>query len=264
MWTNDMFEALPDLILLLRQDGSVLRSYGGRGVPGLMPTADPAGKSLEAVWPASVTALIKQLTHEAISGATTAEAPFREDGRSYDMRISAQGADHAICVIRAALDGAQNDAPEKQEKPQRQLHRRGLLRRLNNSMSVAALRGTPAAVAVIHIDGLTDIKQIMSGEISEQIMATVIPRLAPSYDDAARGGPWCYLGQFSDNLLLLVLATADQDAIDTCIAKICDRLRQSVSVGDSVFQLTPYAGVAILGQTDPRPAPVESCARRGN
>jgi EAL domain-containing protein (putative c-di-GMP-specific phosphodiesterase class I)/GGDEF domain-containing protein len=261
MPTNDLLEALPDLILVLRRDCSVLRSYGGRGVPGLLPAVDPVGKRLEAAWPASVTGLIKQLTREAITRATTTEASFQHAERSYGMRISALDSEHAVCIIRGVLDGAQDGAPEAQESFRPKLHRRGLLRRLNDSISVATLRGTPAAVAVIHIDGMTDIKQIVSAEICEQIMSEAVLRLAPSYDDSARAGPWVYLGQFSDSMLLLVLATAERDAIDTCISQICNRLRQPVNVGDALFQLTPYAGVAILGQDASAPKTLLDRAR---
>ena len=39
--------ALPDLILLLQRDGTVLGSYGGRGAPELKPATDPVGNTSE-------------------------------------------------------------------------------------------------------------------------------------------------------------------------------------------------------------------------
>jgi EAL domain-containing protein (putative c-di-GMP-specific phosphodiesterase class I) len=56
------------------------------------------------------------------------------------------------------------------------------------------------------------------------------------------------LGQLSDSLLALVLETSDRNVIDARVSNICTSLREPISVGDAVFQLTPYAGVAVLGQ----------------
>ena len=67
MATKDLLEALPDLILLLHQDGMVLGSYGGRGVPELKPATDPVGKGLEVAWPTPIAELIRRLTRDAIA-----------------------------------------------------------------------------------------------------------------------------------------------------------------------------------------------------
>jgi EAL domain-containing protein (putative c-di-GMP-specific phosphodiesterase class I) len=36
--------------------------------------------------------------------------------------------------------------------------------------------------------------------------------------------------------------------VETCVARICTSLREPVHIGDATFHLTPYAGVAVLGQ----------------
>ena len=115
-----------------------------------------------------------------------------------------------------------------------------IMRRFRELISVAALRKTPATVAVIQVDGVIDIEQLISVDISERIMRGALFRLLPLCEPE-RGGPWRYLGQLGDNLLLLVLATADRAVDRECVTEACDNLRQPMSVGDAVFQLTPYA-----------------------
>src|SRR3982074_954504 len=243
-----LIEGLPDLVVLLRRDGIVVAHSGGFGVADLKPAADAIGKPIETVWSDSVARLVKQLTRKAIALRTTTETRFQDRGRDYEARVSAQGPDRAICVIRAVLAGSQDGALEAtDERPRPQLDRRGFLRRFKESMSLAALREKPIAVAVIHVDGIADIAQIIATRLSEQIMSTAVLRL-PQFGSSAGGDPWWYLGQLNDSLLALVLETSDRDAIDACVSQICASLREPVGVGEAEFHLTPFAGVAILGE----------------
>jgi len=113
MATKDLLEALPDLILLLQRDGTVLGSYGGRGAPELKPTADPVGRQLESAWPAPLATLIRQLTLEAIAGRRVTGASYQYAGRDYDLRVNPHGSYCAVCAIRAVLDQPQLKTPAR-------------------------------------------------------------------------------------------------------------------------------------------------------
>src|SRR5207245_8991169 len=78
------------------------------------------------------------------------------------------------------------------ERPLPQLDRRGFLRRFKQSMSVAALREMPLAVAVIHVDGIADIAQIIATRVSEQIMSAAILRLPTQPTDSGAEKSWWY------------------------------------------------------------------------
>jgi EAL domain-containing protein (putative c-di-GMP-specific phosphodiesterase class I)/GGDEF domain-containing protein len=244
MSATDLLEALPDLIVLLHSDGTLVRCHGGRGVAALKPAANGIGKPVELSWPESVASLAKQLARDVFASRTAAESAFEHGGHRYEMRISIHGANTVLCMIRTVLRDPTQEAPEPSRgRPDR----RGIMRRFRELLSVAALRKAPATVAVIQVDGVIDIEQLISVDISERIMRSALFRLLPLCEPE-RGGPWRYLGQLGDNQLLLVLATADRAAIESCITQARDNLRQPVSLGDAVFQLTPYCGVAILGR----------------
>src|SRR5437773_7935853 len=100
MATKDLLEALPDLILLLQREGTVLGSYGGRGIPELQPTTDPVGKQLELAWPAPLANLIRQLTLEAITYRRMTGALHQNGGCEYDIRVTPHGSYCALCIIR--------------------------------------------------------------------------------------------------------------------------------------------------------------------
>ncbi len=163
------------------------------------------------------------------------------------------GGGHGVPGLRCRLDAAgkrssRDDSLEgSDERPRPQLDRRGFLRRCKESMAMAALRERPLAVAVIQLDGISDIAQIIATKVSEQIMSTAILRL-PAKSDERDGKPWWYLGQLSESLLALVLESADREAIGECVAGLSASLREPIAIGGAEFHLTPYVGVAILGQ----------------
>ena len=237
--------------MLIGRDGIVLAQGGGRDLAGLRLTAEAAGRPLEAFWPAAVAALLRQLTRKSIAQRTTVEARFTSGGSEYTAQVSPRGPDRAVCIIRAAGGAALDDTADTGTRPAPQLDRRGFLQRFKESLSWAALRETPVALAVIHIDGVTDIAQVLASQVAEQVMSAAIRRLpVPPQASRAAGSspPQWYLGQLSESLLAMVIESADREAIETCVAQVCASLRDPIRNGDAEFHLTPHAGVAILGQ----------------
>jgi EAL domain-containing protein (putative c-di-GMP-specific phosphodiesterase class I)/GGDEF domain-containing protein len=247
MSSTDLIDALPDLVLLVKRDGTLIEHAGGRAV-GELGCNGAVSAGFAPRWSDSTAALIRQLARNAIADRAAVEARFQERDKHYEVRVNPQGPDRAICVIRPALSGAGGDVGNEATGEQRQLQldRRGFLRRFKESISVAALRERPVAVAVLYIEEIADIAQIIATRVSEQIMSTALGRL-PARAGAADDSPDWYLGQLGENLLALVVESADRAAIETCVTSVCASLREPIVVGDAEFRLTPYAGVGILG-----------------
>lgn len=246
--SDSLIHALPDLVIGVRRDGVILAVNAGHGVGDLKPSGDSIGKHLTEIWPESVADLVKQLTRKAISTRATAEARFKDRGYDYEARASAQGPDRAICVIRQVVQDSLSDTVDATgERLVPQIDRRGFLKRFKESTAMASLREKPLAVAIIHIEGLADIAQAIAPKLSEQIMTTAVLRLS-SASQGADGLPTWYLGQLSDSLLALVLDSADRANIESCVEHICASLHEPVQLAGDVYQLTPSAGIALLGQ----------------
>jgi EAL domain-containing protein (putative c-di-GMP-specific phosphodiesterase class I)/GGDEF domain-containing protein len=242
MSPDALLQLLPDLVLLIKRDGSVVAHLGGQSVPELRC----GESSWEAAWSEATAALLRQLLRRSLAHRIPVEARFEEKGRHYDLRVTPQGPDRAIGVVRLVLPGARDesaDAGGDRKRPQ--LDRRGFLRRLKESMSVATLREQPLAIAVLHVDGIADVAQFIAAEVSEQIMSAVLLRLASQ--ESAQEQPKWYLGQVGETVLAMVMETADRDAVEACVARVCESLREPVTAADVEFRLTPYAGVAVLG-----------------
>jgi EAL domain-containing protein (putative c-di-GMP-specific phosphodiesterase class I)/GGDEF domain-containing protein len=253
--TDSLSDALPDLVIMVKRDGVILSHMGGRGVAALALPPDAAGQRLDAIWPESIAACLKQAVRRAIAQRATLDTPFTAADVRYEMRTTAQGPDRALCVIRAAgTDGATDEAGGPDDLTQSRFDRRGFLRRFHDTLSEAVIQERPAALALIHLDGIADIERAFDAKISEQVLSSAILRLPHEVSRKTGGNELGeYLGQLSADILALVMASADRNAIDGCVSKVCASLGEPVPVGDATFQLTPYAGVSILGQDGSSP-----------
>lgn len=236
--------------MIIGRDGVVVAQGGGRDTAGLKPSTDTTGKPLEVSWPPHIAALLRQLTRKSIAQRTTVEARFESGGTEYTAQVSPRGPDRAVCMVRRSGMLSLDDPADTGERPAPQLDRRGFLQRFKESLSWAALRETPITLAVIYVDGITDIAQVLASQVSEQVMSAAIRRLplSPQGSGSAAAGPPWYLGQLSEGLLAIVIESADREAIEACVAQVCASLREPIRSGDAEFHLTPYAGVAMLGQ----------------
>lgn len=245
MRADSLISLLPDLVVLMRRDGRVLEVGGGHGVPDLRPSAEGCG---EPTWSDATRTLVMQLVRRSISLRTSAEARFHELGRDYEARASVQGPERALVVIRGLPTEAAEDPLESTgDRPRPQLDRRGFMRRLKEAVTLASLQEKSLAVAVMYVDGITDIAQIISARISEQVLNTAILRLSAFDGLGLDSGPAWQLGQLGENALALVIETDDRARIEECVSRVCAKLREPVTVGDAEFRLTPYSGVGILG-----------------
>ena len=246
---DELIDGLPDLVMVVRRDGVILNHGGGRRLPGLKLDRESIGLRLDQLWPQTVSELILRLTRRAIALRSSTEAKFADDGRHYEARFDAHGPDRALCIIRCAPADAPDAALDiTGERLRPQLDRRGFLRRFKDAASLATLREKPTAVAVIQIDGVAGIAQSIDAKFAEQLVNTAILRLPTEFAGAQGEQADCIVGQIGDTLLALVLETSDHDVIEAAVLKICQSLREPITIGDADFHLTPYAGAAVLGQ----------------
>jgi EAL domain-containing protein (putative c-di-GMP-specific phosphodiesterase class I)/GGDEF domain-containing protein len=246
---ENLADALPDLVLLVSRDGKILSHAGGSGVSTLPRVQVAAGKTLDTTFPDPAATAIRQAVRRAIAQRGSLDLAFRSAGVPYEMRVTAKGPDRAICAIRKSRAG--DDAAEVDDLARPQFDRRGFLRRFHDTLSQAAIQERAAAVAVIHVDGLADIARTVDAKVSEQVLNAAIRRLPDQLPLSEASGDEAhspYIGQLSTDLLALVIESADRDAIESCVSRICASLCEPVSIGDAAFHVTPYAGAAVLGQ----------------
>ncbi len=236
--SDSLIDALPDLIVQLRRDGSVVRYAGGRQL----------SEFREIQWPSAMSALLRQLTRRAIAARGTSEGVLANEGRRYEIRVTAQSPERAIGVIRGLSDNsADGTASDAAPAGADHMDRRKFWQRFTESVSMAALGERSIALAVIHLDGIADISQIMDTNVSDQLISVAIRRLSQLDALANENSSW-YAGQTGDDELAVVFNYADRDAIERCLGVMLHSLSARLDFGDASFHLKVFAGVAILGQ----------------
>lgn len=239
-----LIDLLPDLVFLMRRDGTIVAHIGGKAVPDLCGHGDEPNTRLEHAWSSATTALIKRLLRRCVAGRTPVEARFHEHGRNYDIRVTPQGPNRAIGVVRAALSDVPADTEESPSEPRwLGLDRRGFLRRLNDSLAMAALRERPISVAVFHVEGISHIARTMGARVSEEVMGQAMAKASAQLETMGDA----YLGQLREHVLAAVIHTVDRDTVEARIAAIRDELKSPVRMGEVEFKLTPYVGVGQSG-----------------
>jgi len=237
----ELFDSLPELVLLLKRDGSVISQFGGHGVMALKRQfIDGSG------WSEQPAALIKQLIRRSLTQRGAVEGTVQEQGHDYDIRITPQGPDRVVCTIRTVLQGAEHsDTIASEDRAPAEFERLRFLQRARHSLSLAVLRERPIAIAVMHIDGLSDVAHGIGGYVDQRIMRALLARLKQLAEkDTASQTPW-YFGQLGEHLLGIVVNSGERDVIEALLTEVCISIKTPFSEAGVEFRLTPHAGVEI-------------------
>jgi predicted signal transduction protein with EAL and GGDEF domain len=253
MINDSLIQAIPDVVAFLRRDGIITHHLGGRQIPLLRPGVALTGKRLEEAFCGHAATLIGRLMRRAFTNRSNCEAQFAADHHHYEVRISPQGPQRVLCVIRQlAAEGAPPDLRHDRAEPEG-VERRGFIGRLKESVSDATLRERPLALGLIFLEGLTDIGRLIDLSIADQIASAVTRRL-PVPAHAADEVNW-YVGPLGEGLLAVVVeGTVARERVRAIATTLCESLAQPVMIGDATFHLGPRAGLAILREdaTEPR------------
>lgn len=260
MSDDSLIQAMPDVVAFVRPDGLITHHLGGRQVPFVRGSGSLAGRRLEDVLQAHVATLIARLVRRALTTRASCEAEFTVDGATYQARLSAQGPQRALCVIRHVASAPSGERAPEAGATEGGSERRGFVRRFQQSVALATMSERPLAVCMILLDGLMDISRLIDFSVGDQILAEVLAQL-PAGGAAADETTW-YVGQLGEGLLGAVIeGSVDREHLRSTVDALCAAIARPVRVRDATFHLTPSAGVAILGEDSSQPAALLDHAR---
>jgi len=260
MSDESLIQAMPDVVAFLRPDGLITHHLGGRQVQFIRGSGSLAGRRLEDVLQAHVAALIARLARRALASRVSCDAEFSVDGAGYQVRLSAQGPQRALCVIRHLAEASSPAEEREAGAALGATERRGFVRRFQQSVALAALSERPLALCLILLDGLTDISRLIDFSIGERILTEVLRQL-PAGGTAPAAMAW-YVGQLGENLLGVVIeGSIEREPVRGVASALCEAIARPVRIHDATFHIAPSAGVAILGQDAAQPAALLDHAR---
>jgi EAL domain-containing protein (putative c-di-GMP-specific phosphodiesterase class I)/GGDEF domain-containing protein len=257
-----LIEAVPDLVALVRPDGTILDHIGGHRSFRAGKAGTLRGERLDSVWSEPVARAIRQMIRGVLATREPAEAHFREGDNSVEIRVRAHGRQRALLVVRDA--GGQDPSALREASAPAvalRIERRGFLRRFRLSIADACLRERPLAVCMIHLGGLHAIGQALGFAVAEKVSTLALERLRDSVAAEAPTACW-HVGQLGDGLLAGVIdGVHEAEAVRGLVSGWCAALAQELLLGDAVFTVTPHAGIAFLGPEATRPQALLERAR---
>ena len=253
MSDDSLIQALPDLIAFVRRDGVVLKHIGGRRMR-FSCESPLQGQSLAQVWSEDIGALLLHSVHKALKDRSTLDTPFTFEGARYEARVSPQGRDRALCIFRQiqstdSLERGSSAAALSATAPASE-DRRDFVERLKQQVSIAALRETPLAVCIAHIDGLDAVGRLLDFALVEQLQSALLARL-PLAAHGAAGAPACRwtAGRLGDGFVAAALENfGDRESLRALVTRLHASLSEPVVVGSATFSLTVSLGIAVLGE----------------
>jgi EAL domain-containing protein (putative c-di-GMP-specific phosphodiesterase class I)/GGDEF domain-containing protein len=256
-----LLDAMPDVVAFIESNGIVSQHLGGRQVPFMKGAGNLAGRRLEDLLAPPVAALLNRLVKRAIADRAACETEFSGADGTYHVRMSAHGPRRVLCVIRH-VDPAHpaSQVQTSQTASSKNAETRGFMRRLRRSLHEAALRERPLALCVMFLDGLADIGSFVDFSIREQILHELLRRL-PDGEDGSHEHRW-FVGHLGESVLgAIIEGPLDHDGVRGIVGSICEAIAKPVRVHDASFVMTPYAGVAILGEDASAPEALLDHAR---
>jgi predicted signal transduction protein with EAL and GGDEF domain len=241
-------------------DGLITDHIGGHELPLLLDQDPLVGRRRSQALQPEVASLLVRLVRRAFADRDSCDAEFSYAGAKYHARVSAQGPRRALCQVRRSADQPVRAEALSARAALGGAERRGFVQRLQQSVTLASLHERPLALGLVFLDGFGDISSLIDYSIGEQILAELLRRMPVRGDTAAAVG-W-YVGSLGEDVLGVVIeGSVDREPLRDIASRICKAVAQPVRIGNATFELTPSAGIAILGQDAMQPAALLEHAR---
>ena len=244
-----ILEALPDLNLVVRSDGVIVGNVGGRQLGVADEPGELIGTSLREVWTEDIASHLHLLVRRTLRTRAPVERRYTYRGRSYEVRVQAQGVDRALMVLRdASKTTSRSTAPPMISEPVSMAleSRAAFSKRLDIAVINCRLRETPLALAAIHLGGLKDARNILGPETCSRLLNSVLETLQSQTPVPGDMPP--HVSPFGririDLLAVLFLGMLERKDVAAAADRVRRALAEPLVDGDHVAQLRPTLGLA--------------------
>ena len=251
-----VMRSLPDALFLISANGDVLRYLGGAFDDKILKAGTLAEKNVRDVWPAELAQRCVAEVRRALKGRERrAFRDFLQDDAEYEFRVSAQGRDHALLVVRLLGD---DDALEISARHDVEDAVTGLISRdtfLTNFQAFLAdakLREVGVAVLCIDIDHFTRINETFGRPVGDSVLKIAAQRIEGclrSTDKLARVGDTdsISLARISGDEFVLVIADiASREDVDAVVDRVRNAFESPFAIDEHELNVTPSMGISMF------------------
>lgn len=251
-----LLEAIPELIFVVDQTGTILESLSGP-VSGA-PTPDLAGRRLEAVLPPDTANDARESLHAALaSGQLQTYTYAWQDGRTFETRMVANSATTVVTLIRDISEQVASEKRIKQLAYYDQLtglpNRQQFIRDLRRALARAARGEQKLAVLYLDLDRFKRINDTLGHTVGDALLKSVAERLGASVRledtvgrirlDIPQPTELARLG--GDEFVILIAGLDEVGEVEKIVTRIRAALTEPFSYEGHQFVITPSIGVAM-------------------
>jgi EAL domain-containing protein (putative c-di-GMP-specific phosphodiesterase class I)/GGDEF domain-containing protein len=245
--------ALPDLTLVVRDDGVIVANLGGRHLGFADRPGELIGTSINELWTEDVAAQLNLLLRRTLRTRAPVDRRYQYKDRDYEVRVQPKGIDRVMMVLRdvsaSAVGGVRPATVREPFDAFAPEDRAAFQRRLDAAVAVSKLRETSLFLAVVHLGGLRDARIALGPPACSRLVGEVLKSLqSPAALPGEVRPALSPFGRIRNDLLVVLLLGMNNRA---AAAETADRIRRAFAAplvqGERSFCLRPAIGIAQLG-----------------
>ncbi|MEL6198750.1 MAG: GGDEF domain-containing phosphodiesterase [Pseudomonadota bacterium] len=256
MAKTSLIMALPDPILVVRRDGLIVDSIGGKTFTMDLEPDAIVGETIEDALPKSFADRLKFLIPRVLRGRDAANDTVHEAGRRFELRVSVHGRERVLVVLRelgggnASVEGTAAYIDE--DIVTGLIERQRALALLDDSITGAKLAERPLTIFCCGIRNYEDCCAGFGQAMADAMQRVAAQRLQRacevSLDDTllrVDGRP--LLTRVSDGSYLFALRESDsQDLVERVTAVLRAAFAEPLSLADTLVEVRLNIGCASL------------------
>ncbi|MEL7311333.1 MAG: EAL domain-containing protein [Pseudomonadota bacterium] len=248
---DSLIMALPDIVLVVRRDGRILDSLGGRMFSIDLGPENWEGKSVDDLLSKTVAnSLTAQLPRVLRTRQPVIEV-VSDGGDDYELRLSPHGRERVLCVVRDLSGEQQTPAQllESASSTGESVNRETFMHLLNDAVNTARMSERPLALMTIGIRSyveLSDNLDVESEKLLGQLMSVRIDDVLAECTETM--GAMISTQLSVDQFAVLAATISDGEQSMQVGRQIAEALSQPYELGTGKLTLRPMVGIAVAPQ----------------
>jgi len=253
-------QAIPDTMLVVDKNGSLVAQYGGRDNRFLFDLRKAGKPSVLEALPAKLAEHWQQQIALVLGSSETQVGEFsltrKDKTRNYETRMVPYTEDNVLIIIRDISERKQASQKVRQLAYYDTLtglpNRQSFLTELSAAIRTCEANDTMLAVLYIDLDHFKRINDALGHNVGDQLLKTVGKRLASAVrrDDYVarygRGGSRLQLARLGGDEFTIILGDLHSaEEAETIAERITNALKKPLAHDGHEFVITPSIGIAV-------------------
>ena len=258
MSRTTLIDALPDVVLVVRRDGRILDSLGGRVFSLELAPDQMIGRQIDEVLPETVARTLSGSIGRVLKTRKPIERAAEDGDQRYEVRLSAHGRERVLAVIRDVSPDA-SASSGRLLQPDTLVNefagREQFVRALDSAVAEARMSERTLAVVCV---GFTDF-ETLTGDLDTNTVDGLLQQLGERccavFEDSevvprlpGHARTWSASRIERAHFVMIVPRAGDVEQVENFATDLGGLLAQPLPFGDSAMTLQPRIAMALAPQ----------------